>query len=802
MATKSSSAASMNNNAASHRRGSGGDGHHKKKRPSTSTTTGDKNQFSNKKAKGSKIHSSSSGTNKTKASHSKQPVATLHPRKNADIVERGKRLWNSLRCKTNTTAQIREYMDELFPLIQNKAMELTMQHDASRIVQAAIQFGNVTERQQIAQELCRDHHNSTTATATTTTTASSSKHTFLDVCQSQYAHFVILKLLKYCYKDPICLQLLISAFKGHMMKLITHSNGSRIIEVLWQSAYNNNNNSHSSSTSVVIPKDKMAQLKQEMYGPHYALFAQDTLRQLVTLVQNEQSAKTSPNAKEPSFVTPTLRLNIMLLPDKKDITMEHIRNNIIAKGMDKQLYGYDYFQEMLYEYIDVLRMEEQFAAIRDLTTTTNLTDQTIHLLSSKYGCQVVHQCMAYSTPKERKRIVKSCKGYTKSALFHTHAYLVIIRFIQCMDDTVVLYKNILQELLTPSNTSSASNTNAATKSNNTNTHLSISKSKEIVHSTSTTTEEEAPNTLMEIALSDTASKLLLTMLIPTAATSTTEENKASLSSFKMFNPQEQETLSPWNPFILEKVSTNESNSTDHDIASTTTTKNGVSVHKVYTSKKDPELRRFEILQYFHVPLLQLCTNTKNVEALLRSIPGSNILYHVYVATVQALVQKKGDKSSVPTKPINPNMNDQLLQLLNDMIRAICVVCRGNLTVTDEDKADKENIFEHVVGHRIIKNLILYDASLTDDQKMSTNVPSFTESFVPEFASDFMSMIEYNRGAFILVALLQVSSIRTRVLEHLNVARILPSSADHQKEKNPPTPTAGYKALRLELAKLI
>jgi pumilio homology domain family member 6 len=810
------------------------------KKQQYNNSTGNKNtksgsSYSNNSNKKAKTHSSTTGSNKKQQTHqassssSATAATTLRPRKNADVVEHGKRLWNSLRCKNNTTEQTRIYMDELLPLIRNKVVELTMQHDASRIVQAAIQFSNIHERQEIVQELCctstgtgsnSGSHGSTTTTTTTTTmivqnkdstTKKSNKHTFLDICQSQYAHFVVLKVLKYCNKDPKCVQLLIQALKGNIMKLITHTTGSRIIEALF-------------NTTTVLPKDIVV-LKQEIYGPHYALFAQDTLRQLLVLQQERQQTKqnestttitkTNKNAEKVSYVIPTLALNIELLPEKKDITMDHVRNYIILKGIDKQLFGYYYFQEIFYEYIHVLMMDENYNEIRNITGTTNITDHCIHLLSSKYGTKLVCIFIAYSTVKDRKRIIKSLKGYAKSALLHKDAYLAIIRLIQCIDDTVALYKNILHELVVVNNHSI--NTTPLSSSL-LKSMASISKSKEIDPSTKKeSAENDITSPLLEIALSDTASKFLLLILI-----STTDD----ISSYnKVLNPYENEVLYPPNPYILEKQSsTNDSNNIDNNNDTS-------SLQKVYTSKKEPEIRRMEILQYFHIPLLQqLCSTSTTIHELLLSISGSNVLYQLYVATIRAVMNRTGtigNHNNDRTK--QKQFNDQLIPLLKHMIHLICQTCRENLTLSNEqhesnndNKGKHFNIFEHVIGHRVIKNIILFDASLLsidknnknatnnentdtdinddDDDGDDTTITSFSEMFLQEFVSDLSCMIQYNRGAFIVVALLQVPTLRNRVLQHLPTETILLQDGDQKPSSSPITATAGYNALRQEILK--
>lgn len=62
-------------------------------------------------------------------------------RPNNEVVVSSKDLWNKLRLKTNSKAEIRELADSLYDLIKGKMSDLGKKHDASRIVQAMIQHG-------------------------------------------------------------------------------------------------------------------------------------------------------------------------------------------------------------------------------------------------------------------------------------------------------------------------------------------------------------------------------------------------------------------------------------------------------------------------------------------------------------------------------------------------------------------------------------------------------------------------------------------------------------------------------------
>lgn len=102
-------------------------------------------------------------------------------RPHAECVVAAKELWNKLRLKTNTKQQTAEMMKEMMNLMEGKFSKVALQHDASRVVQAALQFGDENQRKTVVKELC-DGGN------------------IFELAKSQYAHFVILKMIKYCSK--------------------------------------------------------------------------------------------------------------------------------------------------------------------------------------------------------------------------------------------------------------------------------------------------------------------------------------------------------------------------------------------------------------------------------------------------------------------------------------------------------------------------------------------------------------------------------------------------------------------------
>ena len=432
-----------------------------------------------------------------------------------------------------------------------------------------------------------------------------------------------------------------------MPKLAVHSVGSRIIESLFLN----------------FPSKALAPLKQEFYGPHFSLFSRgmtdaSTLKHIIEKAQTETQKEAAK-----SFV-----------------------KDILTKGMTKSFYGFTYFQELLAEYIDVVEPSE----IRSVASS--VADNSIHLLSTRAGTRVVAACASYGTPKDRKRICKSLKGYTSSSLLHRDAYLALIRLVQVTDDTVSIHKSILNEILTAP-------------------------------------KEEEDNSIippvLKLALSETGSKFFLMLLA--------ENDEARM---KYFDPNER-TILETQPKITE---------------------NG---KEVPTSKKDPDVRRQELLKYMSPTLVALCI--EHCHQLLNSLPGSRILKEIYRNFAS-----------------------------NELVEAMVNACESGFEVQSDDsekEGESYSLYEHPIGHRSVKSLILCDSEMDS--------PAFSVSLVGRLGNRLKDVAKSNRGAFVAAALFKVSSVRSDVASNLKgIEKTLEKAA---KKKGA---TAGYAALLKEITNVV
>lgn len=449
--------------------------------------------------------------NEDTASNSKRALkqARQAHRPHSETVVAAKELWNKLRLKTNTPEQIATMMKEMMDLLTGKFSQVALQHDASRVVQAAIQHGNKNQRKIIIKEICEGER-------------------FIELAKSQYAHFVVLKMIKHSVKDDESIRLIVKTLKGHITKLAVHAVGARVVELLF----------------ATFPAKTTTKLKFEFYGPRFGLFN-----------DGELASKVS---------NPTIHHIIKSQPDGKEAALESLMA-IVNKGIEKGLFSFAYFQQIICEYVTAASPNE----VRSICSS--LVDHSIHLISTKAGSRVVAECASYGTPKDRKRIMKSMKGYTRSSLLHADAYIAILRLLDVTDDTVNVQKSVLAELMV----------------------LPEKEKKMNVLGEDMNADEDdgTKSPLLELALSDTGSKLFLLLLA-----------KNDEIRKKCFDPAELEILRQ-NDTIKQG---------DEDVP---------------TSKKSANTRRVELLQYMKNLLTECCKSHANL--LLKSRCGAKVLREVY-----------------------------------------------------------------------------------------------------------------------------------------------------------------------------
>lgn len=93
---------------------------------------------------------------KSKESHAEQKRLVAE-RKQAkplgNILIRGKKIWEQIRRRQLPANERKKLIDELAKLIKGNIKELVFKHDASRVVQTVLKYGDKQTKENIALEL-------------------------------------------------------------------------------------------------------------------------------------------------------------------------------------------------------------------------------------------------------------------------------------------------------------------------------------------------------------------------------------------------------------------------------------------------------------------------------------------------------------------------------------------------------------------------------------------------------------------------------------------------------------------------
>ncbi|KAI8141395.1 armadillo-type protein [Fennellomyces sp. T-0311] len=222
------------------------------------------------------------------------------------------------------------------------------------------------------------------------------------LAKSMYGKFIVLKVLEYCHKQR---DQVLSEFRTHVRKLIRHREASNVIETFYAQYANG---------------AQRQELLSEFYGPEMTLF------------NRGGGAK-------------TLEELLNNLPEKKDSVLRFMSETLVG-CMDKGTVVNSIVHKALLQYLtlaDQKGRENIMAHLRE-----SLTD----ILHTREGSKVAMICLSYASPKDRKAIIKFFKPHVVKIAQDEYGYLTLIRFLDVMDDTVLMNKALISELCKQSKT--------------------------------------------------------------------------------------------------------------------------------------------------------------------------------------------------------------------------------------------------------------------------------------------------------------------------------------------------------------
>jgi hypothetical protein len=223
------------------------------------------------------------------------------------------------------------------------------------------------------------------------------KDNLLEVALGKYSHWCVVQLLKHGTKNHK--QQIISSFSEKVSKLMNSSFGCRVLE----EAYNDH----------ATAKER-ARIVQEFYSLDYRYNKDDTIKCLKDAIEKK--------------------------PEKKAETLTRL-SDVLKKLIGKGRWRLSLFHTLLYEYLNHAEDDDKNEMLE------MIRDNLIEMIHTKEGARVAMISLWQSDKKARKQIVKSFKGKIVDICKETHGYRVLLALFDCVDDTVLVTKAVLQEIL-------------------------------------------------------------------------------------------------------------------------------------------------------------------------------------------------------------------------------------------------------------------------------------------------------------------------------------------------------------------
>ncbi|TYZ64929.1 hypothetical protein PybrP1_001152 [[Pythium] brassicae (nom. inval.)] len=217
----------------------------------------------------------------------------------------------------------------------------------------------------------------------------------IDLAKMQYGCFLVQKMIKYgSAADRI---VIVKALTGQAVQVGTHNIAANVLEFAQE----------------YLKPAQLSGLKLEFYGKEFAYFKAENKKNLGDILAAN--------------------------PTKHADVLKHLAA-ILNRMVDKQLLGLAFVQTLLWEYLS----HAEYDDVQQMVA--NVRDASLALLATRNGARVVTKCLALGSPKDRKRIIKCLKDKVLDACNHPSGYLVIMRILDVVDDTVLVQKSILAEL--------------------------------------------------------------------------------------------------------------------------------------------------------------------------------------------------------------------------------------------------------------------------------------------------------------------------------------------------------------------
>ena len=220
-----------------------------------------------------------------------------------------------------------------------------------------------------------------------------------NLARSHYGHFLLISIVR--HGTAAHKQLVVSELKGHVAELLVHAEGSAIVQLLY--------------TDVANGKAQRDEMYRELWGK-LELFG--------------------PGATKMSSLGQLFATD----PLCKDRVLRRLEV-LISKASRKGLAVTALVQRAVAELL-VHGTQAQRAELVGL-----FRESGVHIMHTRDGARIAAGVLRHGDAKDRKALLKAMKGYVSPTAQSPNATLVLCVALEAVDDTVLLGKGVLSELI-------------------------------------------------------------------------------------------------------------------------------------------------------------------------------------------------------------------------------------------------------------------------------------------------------------------------------------------------------------------
>lgn len=334
--------------------------------------------------------------------------------------------------------------------------------------------------------------------------------------------------------------------------------------------------------------------------------------------------------KESRLVDVISKLNL-----QKGSVSRHMAS-VIQPILEKGIVDHTIIHKVLIEYL----------SIADKTSAAEIIQQLsgpllVRMIHTRDGSRIGILCVKHGSAKERKKIVKGLKGTVGKTAHFQYGSLVLACIVSTVDDTKLVAKTVIRELQT---------------------------------------------ILKELVLDKNGRRPLLQLLNPNCTRYFSPDEMASLSlSISSLNAMGDLEVNRETKSLKDEESSDKDNSgRDVTMVEADGSASSEILQLVEGGKKDPSIRRQELLVGSGLAknLIDMCT--ENAEELLRSNFGKEVLYEAATGGSGGILQ----------------------QTLGDELNALHEAIASVAAESKSEGSEKEHVLENFHSSRTIRKLVL------------------------------------------------------------------------------------------------